>query len=184
MIFPVTENTLKSVRHTTGYLACGAADAPLLIFVHGWPELALSWRHQLPVFASLGFRCVAPDMRGYGRSSTYTRHEDFAQSVVVEDMVELLDALERDSAVWIGHDWGSNVVWSLASHHPDKVAGVASLCVPYLAEGLRSTQSCRWSTGRSIPRTSFPRANGNTSPSIKRASTRPERPSTTACAMS
>ena len=78
MTFPVTEHTVKTNRHTTGYLACGAESAPLLIFCHGWPELSLSWRHQLPVFAGLGFRCIAPDMRGYGRSSTYRRHEDFA----------------------------------------------------------------------------------------------------------
>lgn len=136
MYFPVTEHTFKSARHTTGYLACGAPDAPLLVFVHGWPELGLSWRHQLPVFASLGFRCVAPDMRGYGRSSTYARHEDFALSLIVEDMLELLDALGRDRAVWVGHDWGSPVVWSLASHHPDKVVSVASLCVPYIADGF------------------------------------------------
>ena len=136
MTFPITEHTVKTARHTTGYLACGAETAPLLIFVHGWPELSRSWRHQLPAFAALGFRCVAPDMRGYGRSSTYTRHEDFAQEVIVQDMLELLAALGREKAVWIGHDWGSPVVWNMAAHHPDKVVGVASLCVPYLASGF------------------------------------------------
>ena len=135
MTFPVTEHTVKTARHTTGYLACGAKDAPLLIFVHGWPELSRSWRHQLPAFAALGFRCVAPDMRGYGRSSTYTRYEDFAQEDIVADMMELLSALGRDKAVWIGHDWGSSVVWNIAAHHPDKAVGVVSLCVPYLSGG-------------------------------------------------
>ncbi len=67
-MFPVVENILKTDRHKTFYLACGVEDAPLMIFVHGWPELAISWRHQLPCFADLGFRAVAPDMRGYGRS--------------------------------------------------------------------------------------------------------------------
>lgn len=140
MTFPVTEHTVKTNRHTTGYLACGAEGAPLLIFCHGWPELSLSWRHQLPAFAALGFRCIAPDMRGYGRSSTYTRHDDFAQELIVADMLELLQALGRapgqDRAVWIGHDWGSPVVWNIAAQHADKVAGVASLCVPYLAAGF------------------------------------------------
>jgi len=135
MTFPVTEHTVKTNRHTTGYLACGAEGAPLLIFCHGWPELSLSWRHQLPAFAALGFRCVAPDMRGYGRSSTYARHEDFTLALIVEDMLELLASLGRDKAVWIGHDWGSSVVWNVASHHPEKTAGVASLCVPYIAAG-------------------------------------------------
>jgi pimeloyl-ACP methyl ester carboxylesterase len=136
MTFPITEHTVKSARHTTGYLACGAEAAPLLIFCHGWPELSWSWRHQLPVLAALGFRCVAPDMRGYGRSDTYTRHEDFVQEAIVADMLELLASLGRDRAVWIGHDWGSPVVWNVASHHPDKTVGVASLCVPYLAAGF------------------------------------------------
>jgi len=136
MTFPITEHALKTSRHTTGYLACGAEDAPLLIFCHGWPELSLSWRHQLPAFAALGFRCIAPDMRGYGRSSTYARHEDFAQELIVQDMLELLASRGRERAVWIGHDWGSPVVWNMAAHHPDKVAGVVSLCVPYLSQGF------------------------------------------------
>ena len=136
MTFPVTEHTVKSARHTTGYLACGAEAAPLLIFVHGWPELSVSWRHQLPAFAALGFRCVAPDMRGYGRSTVHPRHGDYAVEEIVADMLELLDALGRDRAVWIGHDWGSPIVWALASHHPERVVGVASLCVPYLRRGF------------------------------------------------
>jgi pimeloyl-ACP methyl ester carboxylesterase len=136
MRFEVTEHTLETARHTTFYLACGAETAPLLIFCHGWPELSLSWRHQLPVFAELGFRCIAPDMRGYGRSSNYPRHEDYAQEPIVADMLELLQALSRERAVWIGHDWGSPVVWNIASHHPDMAVAVASLCVPYLAQGF------------------------------------------------
>ena len=136
MTYSTTEHTFRSDRHTTGYLACGAEAAPPLIFVHGWPELSLSWRHQLPAFAALGFRCIAPDMRGYGRSSTYQRHEDFAQELIVADMLELLASLGHQHAVWIGHDWGSNVVWNIAAHHPEKTTGVASLCVPYLAAGF------------------------------------------------
>src|SRR5262249_41717815 len=77
MAFAVVERSTKSARHTTSYLSCGATDAPPIVFVHGWPELSLSWRHQLPCFASLGFHAVAPDMRGYGGSSVYARHEDY-----------------------------------------------------------------------------------------------------------
>jgi pimeloyl-ACP methyl ester carboxylesterase len=132
----VTEHTTSNARHTTSYLACGNDDRPLMIFVHGWPELSLSWRHQLPCFAGLGFRAAAPDLRGYGRSSVYKDHASYALEHVVQDMLELLDALGRDKAVWVGHDWGSLVVWSLASHHPERCHAVASLCVPYLAEGF------------------------------------------------
>jgi len=136
MTLAVIDNIAKTGRHTTFYLACGADDAPLIIFVHGWPELSISWRHQLPTFASLGFRAVAPDMRGYGQSSIYTRHEDYALEHTVDDMLELLRSLGRDKAIWVGHDWGSPVVWSLASHHPDKCNGIVNLCVPYFAQGL------------------------------------------------
>jgi pimeloyl-ACP methyl ester carboxylesterase len=132
----VTEHVAKSARHTSFYLAAGPQDGPLVVFVHGWPELSISWRHQLPVFGGMGFRAVAPDMRGYGRSSVYDRHEDYALKQSTRDMVELLDSLGRDKAVFVGHDWGSPVVWSLASHHPDRCHGVANLCVPYIPEGF------------------------------------------------
>jgi soluble epoxide hydrolase / lipid-phosphate phosphatase len=137
----VSEHTTKTKRHTTFYLAAGPKDGPLIIFVHGWPELSISWRHQLPALASLGFRAIAPDMRGYGRSSIYPRSSDYAQELIVQDMMELLDSLGRERAVWVGHDWGSTVVWNLASHHPERCEGVANLCVPYytIERGLDHT---------------------------------------------
>ncbi|WP_421994106.1 alpha/beta fold hydrolase [Reyranella sp.] len=156
MTFPVTEHTVKTNRHTTGYLACGAEEGPLLVFCHGWPELSLSWRHQLPALAALGFRCVAPDMRGYGRSSTYTRHEDFALEPIVEDMLELLGALGRDRAVWIGHDWGSPVVWAIAAHHAARTEGVASLCVPYLSAGFTLENIVALVDRKTYPEAEFP----------------------------
>jgi pimeloyl-ACP methyl ester carboxylesterase len=75
-------------------------------------------------------------MRGYGRSGIYGRHEDYALEQVVADMIELLDAIGAERAVWVGHDWGSPVVWSLAQHHPQRCHGVANLCVPYIPEGF------------------------------------------------
>jgi pimeloyl-ACP methyl ester carboxylesterase len=135
-MFPITDHVVKTARHTSFYLACGAADAPPIIFVHGWPELSISWRHQLPCLAALGFRAIAPDMRGYGRSSVPPRQEDYAIEPITGDMIELLDSLGHDKAIWVGHDWGSPVVWSIASHFPERCHGVASLCVPYLPVGF------------------------------------------------
>jgi pimeloyl-ACP methyl ester carboxylesterase len=132
----LTEHVLRSPRHTTFYLACGPEDGPLVVFCHGWPELSVSWRHQLACLGGLGFRAVAPDMRGYGRSQVHPRHEDYAMAPIVDDMRELLDALKRERAVWVGHDWGTPVVWSLASHHPERCLGVAGLCVPYQPDGF------------------------------------------------
>lgn len=136
MSFPILENIAKSARHATFYLSCGAEQATPIIFLHGWPELSVSWRGQLPVFAGLGFRAVAPDMRGYGRSSVHPRHEDYALEEIVADMLELLASLGAQKAIWVGHDWGAPVVWSIAQHHPERCHGVANLCVPYIPNGF------------------------------------------------
>ena len=79
----ITEHMAISPRHKTFYLAAGPVDGPLVVLVHGWPELSISWRHQLPMLAGLGFRAVAPDMRGYGRSSVYGRHDSYALEEIV-----------------------------------------------------------------------------------------------------
>jgi pimeloyl-ACP methyl ester carboxylesterase len=158
MAFPVTENVAKSRRHASFYLACGAAKATPIIFLHGWPEQSVSWRHQLPVFAALGFHALAPDLRGYGRSSIYPRHEDYALQEVVADMLELLDAISVEKAIWVGHDWGSPVVWSIAQHHPQRCHGVGSLCVPYIPEGFAPERIIPLSDRRVYPADQFPAA--------------------------
>jgi pimeloyl-ACP methyl ester carboxylesterase len=158
MSFPILENVAKSARHTTFYLSCGAAHATPIIFVHGWPELSISWRKQLPAFAALGFRTIAPDMRGYGRSSVYPRHEDYALEEIVADMFELLNALGAKKAIWVGHDWGSPVVWSIAQHHPETCHGAANLCVPYQPEGFAVETSVRLADRNLYPEDRFPAA--------------------------
>ena len=132
----ILETVVRTARHTTFHLSCGETGATPIIFVHGWPELSISWRHQLPVFAGLGFQAIAPDMRGYGRSTVYGRHEDYAQEQIVADMIELLDSLGAEKAVWVGHDWGAPVVWGLAQQHPERCHAVANLCVPYIPQGF------------------------------------------------
>jgi pimeloyl-ACP methyl ester carboxylesterase len=156
MPFPVTEHIAKTERHTSFYLACGPESGPLIIFVHGWPELSHSWRHQLRCFAALGFRCVAPDMRGYGRSSLYPTHADYALAHSVHDMFDLLAHLGRERAIWVGHDWGSPVVWSLASHHPERCQAVANLCVPYIATGFAPASIIPLVNREVYPASSYP----------------------------
>jgi pimeloyl-ACP methyl ester carboxylesterase len=158
MTHPVLENIAKSARHTSFYLSCGAEDATPMIFVHGWPELSISWRHQLPVFASLGFRAIAPDMRGYGRSSTYPAQSDYAQEQIVADMIELLDHLGAEKAIWVGHDWGAPVVWGIAQQHPDRCHGVANLCVPYIPEGFAPEKIIPLADRSIYPEDQFPNA--------------------------
>jgi pimeloyl-ACP methyl ester carboxylesterase len=138
--FDITEHVAASPRHKSSYLSAGPIQGPVILFLHGWPELSLSWRHQLLCFGNLGFRAIAPDMRGYGRSSVYDTHASYAQEHIVADMIELLDHLGADKAVWVGHDWGGPVAWNIASHHPERCRAVAGLCVPYysIERGLDS----------------------------------------------
>jgi pimeloyl-ACP methyl ester carboxylesterase len=127
----ITEHSVETARHMTFYLAAGPEHGTPIFFLHGWPQLSISWRHQLPAFAALGFRAIAPDMRGYGRSSTYTTQAAFAQREIVADMLELAEALKIEKAIWVGHDWGSPVVSNIASHHPERCIAVANFCTPY-----------------------------------------------------
>lgn len=127
---------IETARHRTSWIEAGPADGPLLILVHGWPELGLVWRAQLDGFAAKGWRCIAPDMRGYGGSSVPTSTDAYEMRHIVADMVELHDGLGGAPAVWVGHDWGSSVVWSLASHHAERCRAAINICVPYLARGF------------------------------------------------
>lgn len=87
-------------------------------------------------FSNKGYYVVAPDMRGYGNSSVYNRYEDYCMEEIVKDMLQLLQCLNRPNAIWIGHDWGAPVVWSIASHHPEVCRAIANLCVPYYPNGF------------------------------------------------
>ena len=151
----ITEHRISTPRHSTFYRACGPTDGPTVIMTHGWPELSISWRHQLVHLGQLGYRAIAPDMRGYGASTVHSTHEAYAQTEIVQDMVELIDALQVDKAVWIGHDWGSPVAWNMALHHPSRTAAVASLCVPFGFTG--SPENMEHSIDRQLyPRAEFP----------------------------
>lgn len=152
----ISEQMVTTNGHVTHYLTAGPENGPLIIFVHGWPELSISWRHQLPVLAGLGFHAIAPDLRGYGHSSVYEHHEDYAQEHVVADMIGLLDAFGHERSIWVGHDWGSPVVWNIASHHPNRCHGVANLCVPF-ATLERGLDACIALVNRDIyPEDEFP----------------------------
>ncbi len=130
------QRSFETARHRTVWHEAGPQDGPLMIFIHGWPELGLIWRAQVEHFAQAGWRCVAPDMRGYGGSSVPTSVAAYAVRELVTDMIELHDALGGAPAIWVGHDWGCPVVWAMASHHAGRCRGVANLCVPYIARGF------------------------------------------------
>ena len=126
---------VRTERHRTAYIECGPALGSLMIFLHGFPELAIVWKAQMAYFAARGWRCVAPDMRGYGGSSAPRRVADYTVSDISMDMVELHQALGGRPAIWVGHDWGAPIVWAMASNHPGRCRGVVGLSVPYHPRG-------------------------------------------------
>jgi pimeloyl-ACP methyl ester carboxylesterase len=107
-------------------------SGPLVVLCHGFPELAFSWRRQVPALVAAGFRVVVPDMRGYGRSSAPEEVAAYDVVSLCGDLCGLLDALGEQSAVFVGHDWGASVVWQLAVLDPPRVRAVAGLSVPFV----------------------------------------------------
>ncbi len=108
-----------------------------VVLCHGWPELAYSWRHQIAALTGAGYRVIAPNQRGYGRSSRPREVAAYDIVHLTDDLVGLLDHYGYEDALFVGHDWGAIVVWSLAMLHADRVRGVINLSVPFLDRGDR-----------------------------------------------
>ena len=106
-------------------------SGPLVILVHGWPELWYSWRHQIEPIASAGYRVVAPDVRGYGKSDKPNPVDAYAMQPLMDDIVGIIDACGEERAILVGHDWGAPIVWNTAALHGSRVTAVAGLSVPY-----------------------------------------------------
>jgi pimeloyl-ACP methyl ester carboxylesterase len=107
-------------------------EGPPVLLCHGFPELAFSWRHQVPALIGSGFRVLAPDLRGFGRSSAPEEVEGYDVITLCGDACGLLDAVGEESAIVIGHDWGASLAWQLAVLHPERVRAVAGLSVPFV----------------------------------------------------
>lgn len=107
----------------------GAGDP--VIFLHGFPELAYSWRHQLPALADAGFRAIAVDQRGYGQSSCPQAVSEYTIQKLTGDINALLDALDLASARFVGHDWGAIVLWQYALMFAERVQEMAALNIPF-----------------------------------------------------
>jgi pimeloyl-ACP methyl ester carboxylesterase len=107
-------------------------DKPPLVLLHGWPEIAFTWRRQIKALSEAGVRVIAPDQRGFGASDSPEAIRDYDIAHLTGDLAALLDELEIDKAVFVGHDWGGFVAWEMPLHHPDRVAGVVALNTPHL----------------------------------------------------
>ena len=102
-----------------------------VVLCHGFPELAYSWRHQLPALAAAGYRVLAPDQRGYGLTSRPTKVEDYDMAHLTGDLAGMLDAFNLKDAVFVGHDWGGFVVWQMPIYQPARVRGVIGVNTPF-----------------------------------------------------
>ncbi|MGW4894065.1 alpha/beta fold hydrolase [Kitasatospora sp. NPDC004240] len=105
-------------------------EGPLVVLLHGFPESWYSWRHQFAALAGAGYRVVAPDQRGYGRSEQPEAVDAYTLLHLVGDVTALVRALGEERAVLVGHDWGAPVAWAAATLRPDVVRAVAGLSVP------------------------------------------------------
>ncbi|MCH2186427.1 alpha/beta hydrolase, partial [Myxococcota bacterium] len=110
-----------------------AGEGPAVVLCHGFPELAYSWRYQLGPLQDAGFHVIVPDQRGYGGSDAPKGITVYDIDHLTGDMVGLLDALEIEKAIFVGHDWGGFVAWGMPILHPDRTAGVIGVNTPYLA---------------------------------------------------
>ncbi|KAI0205863.1 putative epoxide hydrolase [Astrocystis sublimbata] len=133
MANPITshEVTYGGGQKTIHYYAAGPVNGPMVIFLHGYPATAITWKPQIEGFAATGFRIVAPDLPGSGKSTARRVLDDYCQEALVEGMVALLSATGRDAAIWVGHDWGSGVASAVATQHPEAVKALINICIPF-----------------------------------------------------
>lgn len=110
-------------------------DGPLCVLVHGWPELWLSWRHQIDPLVEAGYRVAVPDVRGYGGSDAPPEVEAYGIKTLAADIAGLVEALGEESAILIGHDWGAPIVAHTALFHPERVDALITMSVPHLGRG-------------------------------------------------
>ena len=106
-----------------------------IVLCHGWPEHAISWRHQVPALVAAGYHVIVPNQRGYGNSSRPAEVTEYDIEHLSGDLVALLDHFGYENATFVGHDWGAMVVWGLTLLHPQRVNKVINLSLPYQERG-------------------------------------------------
>jgi pimeloyl-ACP methyl ester carboxylesterase len=108
-------------------------SGPAVVLLHGWPDSSHLWRNQIPFLVSKGFRAIAPDLRGFGRSDRPQEVSAYAITNIVSDVVGILDSLEVPKAHVVGHDWGAGVAWVMAMLQPERVDRLVVLSVGHPA---------------------------------------------------
>ncbi|MED6188281.1 hypothetical protein PIB30_084441 [Stylosanthes scabra] len=107
-------------------------EGPVVLFLHGFPELWYSWRHQILALSDRGYHCVAPDLRGYGETDAPTSVDSYTGFNIVDDIVALIHSLQVEKVFLVGHDWGAIIGWYFCMLHPEMVKAYVCLSVPFL----------------------------------------------------
>lgn len=113
-------------------VTAGSGDK-LALCLHGFPESAYSWRHQIPALVRLGYRVWAPNLRGYGHTDRPIGTAEYRIDKLEQDVADLIDASGAREVVLVSHDWGGVIAWSFAQHHPDKIARLIVMNAPHPA---------------------------------------------------
>jgi len=128
---------------TFDYIDAGPADGPVVVLLHGFPQLNTSWSAIIDRLTARGYRCIAPNQRGYSPGARPKRRRDYRAQELVEDVRALLDAVGVQRVHLVGHDWGAAVAWGAADEFPDRIATLTSFSVPHPAAFVKS-----WVTSR------------------------------------
>ncbi|HEY0933504.1 MAG TPA: alpha/beta fold hydrolase [Trebonia sp.] len=106
-------------------------DGDPVLLLHGWPDSAALWRHQVPALTAAGYQVITPELRGFGRSSRPEGQDNYKMATLVADVAAVLDAVSAPAAHVVAHDWGAGVAWLAAMYQPDRVRSLTALSVPH-----------------------------------------------------
>ncbi|KAI3838283.1 hypothetical protein MKX03_019334 [Papaver bracteatum] len=107
-------------------------EGPVILFLHGFPELWYTWKKQIIGLASCGYRAVAPDLRGYGDTDAPSSFTKYTTLHIVGDVIALIDSLGLDQVFVVGHNWGANIAWALCLYRPDRVKALVNMSIPFI----------------------------------------------------
>lgn len=128
----ITHKNLKVNGINMHVAEIGGEDCPAILFLHGFPELWYSWRHQMLHLSAKGYRAIAPDLRGFGDTDAPPTHESYTTHHVVGDLVALLDALGLEKVFLVGHDWGAIIAWWFCMFRPDRIKALVNTSVVFM----------------------------------------------------
>ncbi|XP_059625648.1 uncharacterized protein LOC132268815 [Cornus florida] len=131
------QREMENIKHSNIYVnginmhVAEIGEGPAVLFLHGFPELWYSWRHQMLSLSSIGYRAIAPDLRGYGDTDTPPSATSYTAFHIVGDLVALLDALGLDQVFLVGHDWGAAIAWYFCLFRPDRIKALVNMSVVF-----------------------------------------------------